>query len=106
MRSDPHPTRGHRLPLALAGLAALAVAAGLALRAGVAFGATHAALGDPLDGGFTTGHGLSPTIALIVVLALAAAGLVSATAWYLSHGRRAAARVTVRDARGARDPRA
>jgi hypothetical protein len=97
-----HLIRRHalRLPLAVAALAVLAVAVGAALRTGVALGATHAALGDSLDPGFNASR-LSPTLALVIVLALAGAGIVSTTLWHLARGRREPARVTVR----ARDER-
>jgi hypothetical protein len=87
----------------LAGLAAVAVFAGLAVHAaGVAFGATGG-LSEPFDAGLSAGRGYSPGFSLIVLLALAGAGVLSMTAYHLSHGRRTAARVRVQSTQSGRD---
>jgi hypothetical protein len=88
----------------LAGFAAAAAFAGLAIHAaGVAFGATGGNANDAFDAGLNAGRGYSPGFSLIVLLAVAGAGVLSMTAYHLSHGHRTAARVRVRSAQSGRD---
>jgi len=87
----------------LAGFTAAAFA-GLAVHgAAVAFGAAGGNAGDALDAGLSAGRGYSPGFSLVVLLTVAAAGVLSMTAYHLSHTRRDAARVRVRSAHSDRD---
>jgi hypothetical protein len=88
---------------ALAGFAVVAAFAGLAIHvAGVALGATGG-LSESFDAGLSAGRGYSPGFSLIVLLAVAGAGVLSMTAYHLAHGRRTAARVRVRSVQSGRD---